>query len=54
MPSESRGYGFLEMPNLPEAQAAIPGLNGAQLRERALTVNEARELAERIAGRRCW
>jgi RNA recognition motif-containing protein len=36
MPSESRGYGFLEMPNLPEAQAAIRGLNGAQLCERSL------------------
>src|SRR5207237_10163590 len=38
----SRGFGFVEMPSAPEAQAAIDGLNGTALGGRALTVNEAR------------
>ena len=39
---EPRGFGFVEMENKAEAQAAINGLNGKQLKGRALTVNEAR------------
>ena len=39
---KSRGFGFVEMPNSTEAQAAITGLNGADLKGRAITVNEAR------------
>jgi RNA recognition motif-containing protein len=38
----SRGFGFVEMPNANEAQEAIAHLNGAELHNRALTVNEAR------------
>src|SRR5215471_13581075 len=38
----SRGFGFVEMPNLPEANAVIAGLNGTALGGRQLTVNEAR------------
>jgi len=38
----SRGYGFVEMPSTPEAEAAIAGLNGKTLKGRALTVNQAR------------
>jgi len=38
---ESRGFGFVEMPTRSEAQAAIAGLNGEDLKGRALTVNEA-------------
>ena len=37
-----RGFGFVEMPNKEEAQAAIDALNGQDLKGRALTVNEAR------------
>ena len=48
----SRGFGFVEMPNAAEAQAAIRGLNGSRLRDRVLTVNEAREREARPAGRR--
>jgi RNA recognition motif-containing protein len=48
----SRGFGFVEMPNRAEAEAAIRGLHGSRLRDRVLTVNEARERAERPAGRR--
>ena len=39
---ESRGFGFVEMPVEAEARAAIDGLNGKELKERPLTVNEAR------------
>jgi RNA recognition motif-containing protein len=38
----SRGFGFVEMPNSSEAKAAIAGLNGKELKGRALNVNEAR------------
>jgi len=39
---ESRGFGFVEMPTKEEAQAAISGLNGKDLKGRTLNVNEAR------------
>lgn len=39
---KSRGFGFVEMPDSAEAQAAINGLNGTDLKGRAITVNEAR------------
>ncbi len=38
----SRGFGFVEMPNNTEAQAAITGLNGKDLKGRTITVNQAR------------
>jgi RNA recognition motif-containing protein len=38
----SKGFGFVEMPNKEEAQAAINALNGKELEGRAITVNEAR------------
>src|SRR6516162_9477057 len=38
-----RGFGFVEMPDTTEAQAAIAGLNGTSLGGRPLTVNEARQ-----------
>jgi RNA recognition motif-containing protein len=37
-----RGFGFVEMPNADEAQAAIAELHGSDLSGRPLTVNEAR------------
>ena len=40
--SRSRGFGFVEMPNRPEANAAIAGLNGTARGGRTLTANEAR------------
>jgi len=43
---ESRGFGFVEMPTKAEADAAISGLNGKDLKGRPLTVNEARPRAE--------
>ena len=48
----SRGFGFVEMPNTAEAQAAIDGLNGTSLGGRTLTVNEARPREERDGPRR--
>ena len=44
---QSRGFGFVEMPNLKEAQAAIAGLNGKEFMGRNLTVNPARPREER-------
>ena len=38
----SRGFGFVEMPNQSEGEAAIAQLNGKDLGGRALRVNEAR------------
>jgi RNA recognition motif-containing protein len=37
-----RGFGFVEMPESREAQAAIAGLQGKELNGRALNVNEAK------------
>jgi RNA recognition motif-containing protein len=38
----ARGFGFVEMPNSREAQAAIQGLQGKEIGGRALNVNEAK------------
>lgn len=38
----SRGFGFIEMANSSEANAAIAALNGSDVGGRSLTVNEAR------------
>ncbi len=58
---EPRGFGFVEMPLKTEAESAIAGLNGKELKGRPLTVNEARPRAEgrdgrdrRGGGRRSW
>src|SRR5947209_1104875 len=42
----SKGFGFVEMDNDAEAQAAIAAMNGKQVEGRALTVNEARPKTE--------
>ena len=46
----SKGFGFVEMANDAEADAAIAALNGQQHGGRALTVNEARPREERGGG----
>lgn len=43
----SKGFGFVQMSNDDEAQAAINALNGQQHDGRALTVNEARPREDR-------
>jgi len=48
---ESRGFGFVEMPAKEEAQAAINGMNGKDLKGRALNVNEARPRPKDQGGR---
>jgi len=47
---ESRGFGFVEMPAKAEAQSAIEGLNGSDLKGRNLNVNEARPRREGARG----
>ncbi|MGN6637226.1 MAG: RNA recognition motif domain-containing protein [Oryzihumus sp.] len=47
----SKGFGFVEMPNDQEAQAAIAALNGQMVGGRSLTVNEARPREDRGGGR---
>jgi RNA recognition motif-containing protein len=42
----SRGFGFVEMPDKNQAQAAIQALNLQEVRGRAMTVNEARPKGE--------
>jgi RNA recognition motif-containing protein len=44
---ESRGFGFVEMPNKDEAEKAISTLNGKDLKGRTATVNEARPRTDR-------
>jgi RNA recognition motif-containing protein len=44
---ESRGFGFVEMPNKDEAEKAIATLNGKDMKGRNLTVNEARPRTDR-------
>ena len=38
----SRGFGFVEMPNQEEAEAAVANLNGKDVGGRPLRANEAR------------
>lgn len=37
----SRGFGFVDMPDNSQAEAAINALNGQEVDERKLTVNES-------------
>jgi cold-inducible RNA-binding protein len=39
---QPRGFGFVQMPNWAEAQAAIENLNGKDLRGQQMNVSEAR------------
>jgi len=44
---QPRGFGFVEMPDQAEAQAAIQNLNGKELLGRPMNVNEARPRTDR-------
>jgi RNA recognition motif-containing protein len=44
---KTKGFGFIEMPSKEEAQKAIEGLNGKDIKGRAMTVNEAKPKVER-------
>jgi len=48
----SRGFAFVEMPEKTEAEAAISGLNGKELKGREIVVNEARPRQEGSRGGR--
>ena len=45
-----RGFGFVEMASAKEGKAAIEGLNGKELGEQELKVNEARDRTDRRGG----
>lgn len=47
---DSKGFGFVEMPNADEGNAAIEALNGAELAGRTVKVNEARPRPEHTGG----
>ena len=49
---QSRGFGFVEMPDNATAKAAIQGLQGKELAGRTLTVNEAKPREPRGEPRR--
>ena len=44
----SRGFGFVDMPDNGQAEAAINALNGQELEERKLTVNESQPKARSL------
>ncbi len=44
---QSRGFGFVEMPEQSQAQAAIKSLNGKELLGKPISVNEARSRTDR-------
>jgi len=47
---QSRGFGFVEMPNDDEAMAAMEKLNNTEMGGRKLTINEARPMETRSNG----
>ncbi|MGC1952074.1 MAG: RNA-binding protein [Gammaproteobacteria bacterium] len=44
---ESKGFGFVEMGNNSQADAAISALNGTDMKGRNITVNQAKPKADR-------
>ncbi|MFO7460454.1 MAG: RNA-binding protein [Desulfatiglandales bacterium] len=42
----SKGFGFVEMPNAQEAEAAIQALNGKELKGREINVGQAKPRTE--------
>ncbi len=46
---ESKGFGFVEMSNNAQADAAIKALNGTDLKGRNITVNQAKPKSDRPA-----
>ena len=56
---QSKGFGFVEMSNNSEADAAIKALNGTDFKGRNITVNQAKPKSDRPArgaggGQRRW
>lgn len=46
---DSKGFGFVEMANNGQADAAIKGLNGSAMKGRTITVNQAKPRSDRPA-----
>ncbi|GBE36867.1 RNA recognition motif [bacterium BMS3Bbin07] len=44
---QSKGFGFVEMPNDSEAEEAIKALDGSELKGRNIKVNQAKPRGER-------
>jgi RNA recognition motif-containing protein len=53
---DSKGFGFVEMNNNSEADAAIKALNGTDMKGRNITVNQAKPKSDRPShgGGRRW
>ncbi|MBN2411750.1 RNA-binding protein [candidate division KSB1 bacterium] len=49
---ESKGFGFVEMPDSANAKTAMSELNGKEIKGRAIRVDEARQRNNRDRGRR--
>ena len=47
---KSKGFGFIEMPSKEEAEKAINGLNGKDMKGRPMTINEAKPKTDRGGG----
>lgn len=47
---QSKGFGFVEMPDDGEAKAAMAALNGKEVSGRSIMVNEARPQEDRRSG----
>ena len=48
----SKGFGFVEMPDRIEANAAIKGLDSKDFKGRSIKVNQAKPRSNRTGGRR--
>jgi RNA recognition motif-containing protein len=51
---QSKGFGFVEMPSRPEAEAAITGLKGKILKERTMDVNQAHPRSDSRGSRQSY
>ncbi|MBN2413426.1 RNA-binding protein [candidate division KSB1 bacterium] len=47
---ESKGFGFVEMPAKPEATTAMEEMNGKEIKDRTIAVNEARPRSDNRRG----
>jgi cold-inducible RNA-binding protein len=51
---QSKGFGFVEMEDVKEAQAAIQAMNGKDIGGRSVTVNQARPQEDRRSSGRSY
>ena len=47
---QPKGFGFVEMPQVSEGQAAVAALNGKNIKDRAIVVNTARSHSDNRGG----